>query len=102
MNKPDYHVFVCSSSRVNGSQQGYCIKNGGREVIQKLFMGLQEEGMGDRVMVTNTGCFGVCSEGPVMVIYPEGTWYGNLEADDVDRIIEEHLKGGEVIAELEI
>ncbi len=51
-------------------------------------------------MVTNTGCFGICDKGPIVVIYPEGTWYGNVSEDDVEVIVEKHLVGGEKVKEL--
>jgi len=52
------------------------------------------------VMITNTGCFGICDKGPVVVIYPEGTWYGNVTDDDVEEIVEKHLEGGEKVKRL--
>ncbi len=102
MNQPKYHVFVCSSSRINGKQMGYCAKNGAVEIIQKMMMAIQEEDLTNEVMLSNTGCLGVCQQGPIMVVYPEGTWYGSLTVEDVDKIVESHFKNGEVVESLEI
>ena len=52
------------------------------------------------VRVNRAGCLGVCSEGPIMVVYPEGTWYSNLDPVKIDRIVEEHFKGGTPVKEL--
>jgi len=46
------------------------------------------------VRVNRAGCLGVCAEGPVMVVYPEGVWYCHLDEAGIDRIVEEHFKGG--------
>jgi (2Fe-2S) ferredoxin len=53
-------------------------------------------------MVTNTGCFGICDKGPVVVVYPEGTWYGNVTEDDVAEIVEQHFENGEKVESLVI
>ena len=53
-------------------------------------------------MVTNTGCLGVCNKGPIVVVYPEGTWYGNVKVEDVEKIVEQHIEGGKVVEELVI
>jgi (2Fe-2S) ferredoxin len=63
---------------------------------------LDDRDLSGKVMVTNTGCFGICEKGPIVVVYPEGTWYGNVTEDDVEKIIEQHIEGGNVVKELEI
>lgn len=102
MNQPDFHIFVCSSSKINGQQRGFCVKKDSVKIIQNLMMEIQERDLTGKVMVTNTGCFGICDKGPVMVIYPQGVWYGNLTPDDVEEIVESHLENGKVVERLEI
>ncbi len=51
------------------------------------------------VMISNTGCFGICQHGPVMVVYPEGVWYGGLDGDAVIKICEEHFIKGRPVEE---
>jgi len=53
-------------------------------------------------MITNTGCFGVCEKGPIIVVYPEGIWYGNVKDGDVERIFDEHFEGGTPVKDLQI
>lgn len=100
MKSPKYHIFVCTSCRINGVQQGYCAKNGSVEIVRKFMEEVEERDLHAQVMVTNTGCMIVCNKGPIVVIYPEGTWYGNVNIDDVERIMDQHIEGGEVIKEL--
>ncbi|MTI59878.1 MAG: (2Fe-2S) ferredoxin domain-containing protein [Firmicutes bacterium] len=102
MNKPKHHVFVCSSSRITGQQRGYCVKNDSVEIIQRFMMEIQEAELTGDVMITNTGCLGICDKGPVVIIYPEGVWYGGVNPEDVPEIVESHLDGGKVVERLEI
>jgi (2Fe-2S) ferredoxin len=51
---------------------------------------------------TNTGCFGICSRGPIAVVYPEGTWYGELTPEAVEEIVENHLENGEIVEKYKI
>ena len=54
----------------------------------------------DAVRVNRAGCLGVCDQGPIMVVHPEGVWYCRLDETGMDRIVEEHFKGGKVVEEL--
>ncbi|PRX30415.1 (2Fe-2S) ferredoxin [Orenia metallireducens] len=102
MNKPKYHVFVCSSSRINGQQRGYCVNKDSIEIIQNFMMEIEDYGLTGDVMVTNTGCLGICDKGPIVIVYPEGVWYGSVTPDDVEEIVESHLENGKVVERLEI
>jgi len=102
MIKPEYHVFVCTSSRINGTQKGYCHSNASSEIVTNFLESIEENDISDKVMVTNTGCLGLCNDGPIVIVYPEGTWYGKVTPDDVDEIVESHLINGEIVKRLEI
>jgi (2Fe-2S) ferredoxin len=54
------------------------------------------------VFISNTGCFGICEKGPVVVVYPDNVWYGSVTPDDVEEILDEHIEGGNVVERLEI
>ena len=101
MNKPTKHIFVCTSSRMTGVAKGFCHTKGAIEIIQRFTEKLEEEGITD-VMVSNTGCFGICEKGPIAVVYPDNVWYGSLEADHVDEIVESHIMKGETVKRLEL
>ena len=100
MISPKYHVFVCTSCRINGTQKGYCYTKGAVDLVQKFMEEIDDRDLSGDVMVTNTGCFGICDKGPVVVIYPEGTWYGSVSEEDVGEIVEAHLEGGEKVKRL--
>ena len=102
MNKPTHHIFVCTSSRANGQQKGFCHTKEGVAVVGKFIEELEERGLSGEVMVSNTGCFGLCEKGPIVVIYPDNVWYGSVTLDDVETIMEEHIEGGKIAEKLQI
>jgi (2Fe-2S) ferredoxin len=102
MIKPKYHVFVCTSCRINGVQKGFCHTKDSVDLVQRLMTEIDERDLSGEVMVTNTGCFGICEKGPIMVVYPEGTWYGNITKSDIELIVEQHFENGEKVEKLVI
>ena len=102
MNKPERHIFVCTSSRPNGQQKGFCHTKDGVSVVGKFIEELEERGLSGEVMVSNTGCFGLCEQGPIVVVYPDNVWYGSVTPDDVEAIMEEHIEGGGIVTRLQI
>lgn len=99
MVTPKYHIFVCTSCRQNGTQKGLCFQKDGVKLLDKFMEEIEDRDLTSDCMVTNTGCFGICSRGPVAVVYPEGIWYGNLTLEAVEEIAEKHLEGGEPVKE---
>ena len=102
MVKPKYHVFVCTSSRINGQQKGYCYSKDSVGVVQAFMEEIDSRELSGEVMVTNTGCFGICNSGPVVVVYPEGVWYKEVTVEDVAEIVESHFENGMKVERLEI
>ncbi|MDP2025323.1 ferredoxin [Sulfuriferula sp.] len=97
-----YHVFFCTNQREDGAQ--CCGASGGqvmRDYAKKQIktLGLNGEG---QCRINSAGCMDRCSEGPVLVVYPEGTWYTYVDQQDIDDIIEHHLQGGQVVERLKI
>ena len=102
MVSPKYHIFVCASNRPNGVQKGLCHQKDSVKVLEKFIEEIEDRDLTGDCMVTNTGCFGICSRGPVAVVYPEGIWYGNLTTDAVEEIVEKHFEGGEIATQYQI
>ena len=94
-----HHVFVCSQQKGEGVTS--CAASGAFVLLDVLGKALQAEGLDDEVQVTTCGCMGLCDEGPVMVVYPEGTWYRKLQAGDVSEIAHTHLKNGKKVERVE-
>lgn len=102
MVNPKYHIFVCTSCRTNGVQKGFCYSKDSVKIIEKFMEEIEDKDLSSECMVTNTGCFGICSRGPIAVVYPEGIWYGNLTPDAVEEIMDKHIEGGEIVTEYQI
>ncbi len=95
-----YHVFFCTNKRDGGKQcceqcNATEIRAYAKERIKAL--GLSGEG---KVRINTAGCLDRCESGPVLVVYPEETWYSYLDREDIDEIIEKHLQGGERVERL--
>lgn len=96
------HVFFCVNQREAGAA---CCNNLGaqdvRDYAKARIKSLKLSGQG-KIRINNAGCLDRCDEGPVMVIYPEETWYTYIDKEDVDEIIDEHLINGRVVERLKI
>jgi (2Fe-2S) ferredoxin len=93
MEKPEYHIFVCASFRANGDPKGACHKKGSTDLLPYIENEILDRGLD--AQITSTGCMKACDYGPVMVIHPQGNWYGNVESEDaVDEILDALEDGG--------
>ena len=68
--------------------------------MAKFMEEIDDRELGDDVFITNTGCFGICEKGPIVVVYPDNVWYGSVEANDVSEIMDQHIEGGTVVERL--
>jgi len=97
-----YHVFFCVNQREGG--EACCAAKGAqamRDYAKKKIKALKLSGPG-QCRINNAGCMDRCAEGPVIAIYPEGTWYTYVDQHDIDEIIDEHLVHGRVVDRLKI
>ena len=101
MSHYQYHVFFCLNQREPGERQS-CNSCGAdkmwayaKERVKAL--GLNGDG---KVRINKAGCLERCEEGPVIVIYPEETWYSYIDQDDIDEIVNEHLLHGRIVERL--
>jgi (2Fe-2S) ferredoxin len=88
------HILVCTDSK---SKQ---CKKGGPDVLKAFCKAIKTHKLGRQVIVTEIGHVGGCGLGPNVIVYPEGVWYGRVEADDVEEIIQEHILGGRIVQRL--
>ncbi len=77
-----------------------CTSSGSKVLLSTFEEELVKYGLQDEVKIVPTGCFGLCEKGPVVIVYPEGTFYSHVKKDDVPKIVEEHLLKGRVVSDL--
>ncbi len=93
-----YHLFFCTHNRDDGSAN--CGEHGAqslRDYAKKRVKELKIK----KVRVNNAGCLNRCKLGPMLVIYPEGTWYHYETREDIDEIIDSHLLQGKIVERLQ-
>ena len=86
------HILVCGGTG--------CTSNKSHDIIDALNSELRAQGLENEVKVVMTGCFGLCANGPIMVVYPEGACYNHVTVDDVKEIISEHIIKGRIVTRL--
>ncbi|MBQ8210597.1 MAG: NADH-quinone oxidoreductase subunit NuoF [Clostridia bacterium] len=77
-----------------------CTSSGSQALIEEFEARIAENGLSEEVKVVRTGCFGLCALGPVVIVYPDGTFYSRVEKDDVKEIVSEHLLKGRQVERL--
>ncbi len=77
-----------------------CHSSGSAKVLEALDNSIKANGLEEEILVVRTGCFGLCSLGPIVIVYPEGAFYAQATPEGVERIVKEHLKEGNLVKEL--
>lgn len=77
-----------------------CNSSGSRSIIDEFEKQLKTHSLENEVKIVPTGCFGLCETGPVVIVYPEGSFYSHIKVEDVKRIVEEHLLKGRIVRDL--
>ena len=95
-----HHLFFCLNERSNG--ENCCAQHNAFELFTYAKNRIKELGLSGagKIRVNKAGCLDACSLGPVMVIYPEGTWYTFIDTDDIEEIIQSHLIKGKPVERL--
>ena len=86
------HIMVCGGTG--------CTSSGSKKIIEAFNKEVAAAGLSEEVKVIQTGCFGLCALGPIVVVYPEGIFYSMVEEKDVKEIVEEHLVKGRPVTRL--
>lgn len=100
--KPKHHVLVCMNQRPAGHPRGSCGAAGAGSVFEAFAGEVEKRGLFEKVMVTGTFCMGPCDQGPTVVVYPEGIWYGRVKPEDATEIFDSHLVKGTPVERLRL
>ena len=86
------HVLVCGGTG--------CTSSGSQQIMETLKLEIEKAGLQDEVSVVQTGCHGLCALGPIMIIYPDASFYSMVKVEDIPEIVSEHLLKGRVVTRL--
>jgi (2Fe-2S) ferredoxin len=94
------HIFFCLNQRENGEDS--CANHRAQQGFERCKSQVKAAGLAGpgQVRVNKAGCLDRCAAGPVAVVYPEAVWYTYVDANDIDEIVESHLKNGQVVERL--
>ena len=94
------HIFFCLNERRTGEEA--CANHHAQEAFDRCKSQVKAAGLSGpgQVRVNKAGCLDRCAAGPVAVVYPEAVWYSYVDAQDIDEIVESHLKNGQVVERL--
>jgi (2Fe-2S) ferredoxin len=95
------HIFVCTNQRPEGARK-CCGEETGMSIVREFKQQLKEKGLNGELRAQKAGCMDLCEHGPMIAIYPDGIFYGNVSKDKVSEIIERSVLKSEVIEELKI
>ena len=97
-----HHVFFCLNQREPGADRPCCANCNAQAMQEYAKQKVKQLGLSGpgKVRVNKAGCLDRCEQGPVVVIYPEGTWYTYIDETDIDEIVEKHLAQGEIVERL--
>ena len=90
---PQYQILICSSTGCHHSQDY-------NEIVETFHKLVDENGLHDKVQIIKTGCFGLCAQGPIMIVYPGQIFYSKIKLADVADIVLQHLIGGKPVERL--
>ena len=97
-----HHIFVCCNQRSPDHSRGCGDPDGSAQLRSALKAAIASRGLKPAVRANSAGCLDQCEHGPVVAIYPQGTFYGGVTLEDVPRIVEETIVGGRVLEDLVI
>ncbi|MFI5359004.1 MAG: NADH-quinone oxidoreductase subunit NuoF [Halanaerobiales bacterium] len=86
------HVLICTGTG--------CVSSGSGKIKERMVAELEERGLQKEVKIVDTGCHGFCEKGPIVIVYPEGVFYCQVDVEDVSEIVEEHLLKGRIVERL--
>lgn len=96
------HIFICTNRRDPNNPKGSCANSGSEEICNLFKKALHDAGLRGDMRANSSGCLDQCAFGPTVVVYPEAVWYQVKTKEDVDEIVEEHLKNDRPVERLRI
>ncbi len=93
------HIFICTNQRPPGARP-CCGEEHGAALTSEFKKLIKNKGLDVEMRAQRTGCFDLCEQGPNVVVYPEGVFYGRVQLNDVEEIVREHLENDRIVERL--
>ena len=84
------HIFICTNQRADSTRKS-CGEECGMTLVKAFKKSLKEKNLNSEIRAQRAGCLDACDYGPSIVVYPEGIYYGGVQPEDVEEIVNEHL-----------
>lgn len=97
-----HHLFICTNQRPPGHPKGSCGERGCQRILLALQEEIDRQELFETVKLNTTNCLGPCQQGPSIVVYPEGVWYGRVTEKDVQELVISHLVNGVPVERLRL
>ena len=94
------HIFICTNDRGDGHPRKSCGNCGGLDIRKEFVRLINESDLKGKVRANKSGCLDLCEKEPVVVIYPQGHWYLEVEKSNISRIFKESVIGDKPVTEL--
>lgn len=95
----DKHIFVCTNQRASGEKRS-CGEAHGMALTAAFKKAVKDKGL--NVRAQRAGCLGICDFGPTVAIYPDGTFYVNVQPEDVNEIVQSHIVENKIVERLKL
>ena len=102
MKRFDKHIFVCENKRPDGHPRGCCADKNSAQIRNEFKKRIKELGLITSVRANAAGCLDACEYGVTVVVYPEQIWYGDVNINEVEEIIQEHVVRNNPVDRLKI
>ena len=100
MSRFQKHIFICNNKRKEDDPRGSCSDRGSEELLSYAKERIHELGLKGEIRINKAGCLDACAHGPVMVVYPDDTWYSPKTKNDIEKIITDHVRANQPVKEL--
>lgn len=100
--KYNRHIFICTNQRPEGAAKPSCGNEHGLALVAEFKKQLKEKDLAIEIRTQSTGCLDACELGPSLVVYPDGVFYGNVQINDVEAIVQSHLVDNHILTRLQI
>jgi (2Fe-2S) ferredoxin len=98
----DKHIFICTNQRPDGAPRPCCGETQGLALVAAFKKAIKDKKLPVPIRAQKAGCLDLCEQGPTVVVYPEGVFYGKVQLSDVQEIVDSHLVGGMPVERLRI